>query len=56
MICPNCGRQTESDEKFCVGCGAPLTDSDNSKEEVKNEFQEEKVDEVNRKSTCYCKQ
>lgn len=48
MICPNCGRQTESDEKFCVGCGAPLTDSDNSKEEVKNEFQEEnKVDEVN---------
>lgn len=47
MICPNCGRQTELDEKFCVGCGAPLTDSDNSKEEVKNEFQEEKVDEVN---------
>ena len=48
MICPNCGRQTESDEKFCVGCGSPLTDSDNSKEEVKNEFQEEnKVDEVN---------
>lgn len=47
MICPNCGRQTESDEKFCVGCGAPLTDSDNSKEEVKNEFQEDKVDEVN---------
>ena len=22
--CPNCGRQTEEDEKFCRGCGMPL--------------------------------
>jgi hypothetical protein len=31
MFCPKCGHQNDSNAKFCMGCGKPLTDSEQNR-------------------------